>query len=274
VSDLHCHHASRIARQPIREEANMKDLKDKVVLVTGASTGIGAAAARGFAAAGAVVAVHYASSADAAAQVVADCRAAGAVAEAFQADLSRRDSAAPLVAEVAVRFGGLDVLVNNAGGLVRRAKLPEIDDALFDAVVDLNVRQLVMASRAALPWLEERRGSIINTTSIAARNGGGPGASLYAAAKAFVSTLTKNWAKELGPKGVRVNAVSPGVIETPFHQRYSTPEMLEAMRRTIPLERLGAPADCAGTFLYLASGALSGYVTGQVIEVNGGQLMP
>jgi 3-oxoacyl-[acyl-carrier protein] reductase len=131
-----------------------------------------------------------------------------------------------------------------------------------------------MASQAALPWLEKTKGSIINTSSIAARSGGGVGASLYAAAKAFVSTLTRNWAKELGPKGVRVNAVSPGVIETPFHERFSTPEMLEGMRRTIPLERLGAPVDCTGTFLYLASGEMSGYITGQVIEVNGGQLMP
>ena len=252
----------------------MKDLEGKVVLVTGASTGIGAAVARGFAAAGAVVAVHYSASADAAAAVVADCRAAGAKADSFRADLTRRDTAGPLVEAVAAKFGGLDVLVNNAGGLVRRARLAEIDDALFDTVVDLNVRQLVMASRAALPFIEKTRGSIINTTSIAARNGGGPGASLYAAAKAFVSTLTKNWAKELGPKGVRVNAVSPGVIETPFHERFSTKEMLEAMRKTIPLERLGAPVDCTGTFLYLASGEMSAYVTGQIIEVNGGQLMP
>jgi 3-oxoacyl-[acyl-carrier protein] reductase len=244
-------------------------------LVTGGARRVGAAIARRLHAAGANLMVHHRKSVQEARALAAELNAVRADSVALmQADLLKTGSLSSIVRDTVERFGGLDVLVNNAGGLVKRAKLAELDDALFDAVVDLNVRQLVMASQAALPWLEKSRGSIINTSSIAARNGGGPGASLYAAAKAFVSTLTKNWAKELGPKGVRVNAVSPGVIETPFHERFSTPEMLEAMRRTIPLERLGAPVDCTGTFLYLASGEMSGYITGQVIEINGGQLMP
>jgi 3-oxoacyl-[acyl-carrier protein] reductase len=117
-------------------------------------------------------------------------------------------------------------------------------------------------------------GAIINVSSIAARHGGGPGSVIYAAAKGFVSVATRGWAKELVKDGIRVNAVSPGVITTPFHERYSTPEQLAAMQATIPMDRLGSPEDCVGAFLYLASEQLSGYVTGQVMEVNGGQYMP
>jgi 3-oxoacyl-[acyl-carrier protein] reductase len=158
--------------------------------------------------------------------------------------------------------------------MVGRTPLAEMTDEDLDRVFDLNARSVVVACRAALPSLRASRGSIINVTSISARSGGSPGSSLYAAAKAFVSTFTRALATELAPDGIRVNAVSPGTIMTRFHEVYSTPEKLEATRARVPLGRLGTAEDCAGAFLYLASERLGGYVTGQVIEVNGGQLMP
>jgi len=158
---------------------------------------------------------------------------------------------------------------------VRRVPIADIDDEFFDEVMDLNVRSVVMATAAATPHMRRAgRGNIINVTSIAARNGGGAGASMYASAKGFVSTFTRGIAKELVKDNIRVNAVSPGVIETPFHERYSTPQMLETFKGTIPMGRLGTADECAGAFVYLASDALSGYVTGQIVEVNGGQYMP
>jgi 3-oxoacyl-[acyl-carrier protein] reductase len=120
----------------------------------------------------------------------------------------------------------------------------------------------------------QKKGNVINVSSIAARHGGGAGAILYAGAKGFISTATHGWAKEVVADGIRVNAVSPGVITTPFHERYSSLEQLKAMQATIPMGRLGTAEECAGTFVYLASDELSAYVTGQVIEVNGGQYMP
>jgi 3-oxoacyl-[acyl-carrier protein] reductase len=136
------------------------------------------------------------------------------------------------------------------------------------------VTQVVMLVHEVVPIMRSQGGgTIINVSSIAARTGGAGGAVLYAAAKGFISTATHGWARELAADNIRVNAVSPGVVTTPFHDRYSTPQQLEAMRATIPLGRLGTADECAGTFLYLASDALSGYVTGQVIEVNGGQYM-
>jgi 3-oxoacyl-[acyl-carrier protein] reductase len=142
------------------------------------------------------------------------------------------------------------------------------------AVIDLNARSVVSMTRAAAPWLEHQGGFVINTTSIAARNGGAGGAIVYAAAKGFVSTLTRGHAKELIGKKIRVNAVAPGVIATPFHDRYTDSTAMEALRKTIPLGREGTPEECVGAYLFLASEALSGYIIGQIIEVNGGQLMP
>jgi 3-oxoacyl-[acyl-carrier protein] reductase len=251
------------------------DLAGKSVLITGASTGIGAAAARAFARAGCRVAIHYNASLNRAEEVAADVRFAGAEAFLVGGDLRSSTKAREVVNAAAKHFGTLDILVNNAGGLVARVPIAEIDDRFFDEVIDLNVRSLVACCSAAVPHMRRGGGgSIVNVTSVAARTGGGPGSSMYASAKGFVSTFTRGLAKELVKDNIRVNAVSPGVIVTPFHERYSTPAMLEAFKATIPMNRLGTADECAGSFLYLASDALSGFVTGQILEVNGGQVMP
>jgi 3-oxoacyl-[acyl-carrier protein] reductase len=179
------------------------------------------------------------------------------------------------VEQAVTAFGRLDGLINNAGGMVRRVPYAEVGETDYDEIMDLNARSVVVASQAAIGPLKAAGGGfIINTTSIAARNGASGGAGLYGSSKAFVHNVTRGMAKELIPFGIRVNAVAPGVIETPFHDRYSTPAQMAAMLATVPQGRLGSPEDCVGAFLFLASAALSPYIMGQVIEVNGGQLMP
>ena len=250
------------------------DLAGKAVLVTGGSTGIGAAVARGLAEQGALVAIGYHTSEAPALALAAEIKASGGEALAVKGDVCNPADCDRIVAETTARFGRLEGLINNAGLMLGRVPSLQASDAHVQAVIDLNSRSVVSMTRAALPWLERQGGFVINTTSIAARNGGGGGAVLYAAAKGFVSTLTRGHAKELIAKKIRVNAVAPGVIATPFHERYSDDEMMEAMRKTVPMGRLGESEDCVGAYLFLASEALSGYVIGQVIEVNGGQLMP
>lgn len=252
------------------------DLRDKVVLITGASTGIGAAAARAFGRNGAKVAINYRASQAEAEAVAGDVRASGGQALLIQDDVTEPEAPARIMAATVSAFGRVDVLINNAGALIRRTPIAEYTDEYLEAVLDLNVKQVVRFMREAAVQMRRQGGggAIINLASIAARHGGGPGSVLYAAAKGFVATATRGWAKELVKDGIRVNAVSPGVIMTPFHDRFSTAEQLEAMQAMIPMNRLGTPEECVGAFLYLASEAMSSFVTGQMLEVNGGQAMP
>lgn len=253
----------------------MNDLKNKAVLVTGASTGIGAAVARGLGRAGACVAVHYRGNRSEAEAVAHDVERAGGRALVVQADVTDSAAVDRMVASVHGHFGRLDVLINNAGGFVKRAPIVEAEDDYIDAVFRLNARSVVAVSRRAIPLMAAGGGgAIINVSTQAARTGGGPGAGLYAACKGFVSTITRTMAKELVKERIRVNAVAPGVIETPFHDGHSSPEVLRNFANAIPMGRLGTADECVGAFLFLASEAASGYVTGQVIEVNGGQVMP
>ncbi|MBL0421899.1 glucose 1-dehydrogenase [Ramlibacter sp. AW1] len=251
----------------------MNDLKGKAVLITGASTGIGAGCARALGALGARVAVHYNSSRSAADEVVADIVKSGGDAFALQGDLRQSAHCERVVTEAATRWGRLDVLINNAGSMVPRVPVTEITDELFDEIINLNVRSTLMCTKHAVGHMKDG-GSIINLTSVAARTGGGPGAMLYAGSKGYISVATKAMARELVSRNIRVNAVAPGVIQTPLHDKFSTPQQLEALRQGIPMGRVGTVDECVGAFIYLASAQLSSYVTGQVIEVNGGQFMP
>ncbi|WP_366654920.1 SDR family oxidoreductase [Fodinicurvata sp. EGI_FJ10296] len=251
------------------------DLAGQRVLITGGSSGIGAAVARLLGCHGMHVAIHYNTGADAANTIAGEIRASGGEAVTLGADMRRSAEAATAVDEAAAALGGLDLLINNAGSLVGRIPVADITDEMLDDLIDTNIRGVVACTRAAIPHLRKSaNGAIINTSSVAARNGGGPGSVIYASTKGFVSTMTRGLAKELAPDGIRVNAVAPGVIQTPLHDRFTSPEQLGVIAASIPMGRLGTAEECAGAFLWLASPALSSYVTGQIIEVNGGQVMP
>ncbi len=252
---------------------NYLDLTSKIALITGASSGIGAAAAEVIAELGAAVAIgYYRNQAGAFAirdrLVNAHCKVV-----AIRADVQQPDEARTLVEEAQTQLGPIDILVNNAGSLIERKPLAEMSERTWRDVISLNLDSAFICSRAAMPSMTTRRsGSIINITSIAGRNGGGPGAGAYATAKGALITFTKSLAKELAPHGVRVNGVSPGVIDTPFHEVFSTPEMMANFVRTIPMGRVGTALEVAKVIAFLASDAAS-YITGETIEVNGGQLM-
>jgi 3-oxoacyl-[acyl-carrier protein] reductase len=249
------------------------DFTGRVALVTGASSGIGAATAVVLAELGAAVALSYHQNAEGADHVAREIVATGGKALAMHADVRKPEDIRAMMEATVRAFGPIDVLVNNAGSLVERLPLPKMTEEKWDDVMRLNLTSAMLCTQAVAPgMIERKRGAVVNVVSVAGRNGGGPGAGAYAAAKGGLIALTKSLAKELGPHGVRVNAISPGVIDTPFHEVFSTPEMMRAFVAAIPLGRIGRPVECANVIAFLASDAAS-YLAGETIEVNGGQLM-
>lgn len=243
---------------------------DHVTLVTGAGTGIGAAVAKTLAERGSYVAVHYRASEAEANKVVEQIVELGGRAFAVQADLARADAAQSLIDSVLSRTNHIDVLVNNAGSMLNRRKLLEITDEFWNEVMETNLGSVLRISRAIAPSMIERRsGAIINVASVAARNGGSVGIIPYASAKAAVLCMTKGLAKELIQYGIRVNAVNPGVIDTPFHERFTSPEQMKTLVANIPQGRAGRPSEIASVIAFLASDDAS-HIIGETIEVNGG----
>jgi len=249
------------------------DFSGRVALVTGASSGIGAATASVLAAAGARVAIGYHANRDGAEQVARQIGESGGHAIALNADLRSVAGIQQLIDGAVSALGPIDILVNNAGSLVRRMAIRELTEEGWDEVLTLNLKSAVFCAQAVAPSMIARRtGAIVNVGSVAGHSGGGPGAGAYAAAKAGLVAMTKSLAKELAPHGVRVNAVSPGVIDTPFHEVFTTPEMMRGLVNTIPLGRIGMPVECARAIAFLASDAAS-FIVGETLEVNGGQMM-
>ncbi|MCA1688422.1 MAG: 3-oxoacyl-ACP reductase FabG [Actinobacteria bacterium] len=246
---------------------------EEVAWVTGSSTGIGRAAAVALAEQGCRVVVHYNRSEDEAREVVEEIKSSGGDATLVGGDVADAGEVKRMVGEIEDRYGRLDVLVNNAGSLIERRSFSEMTEALWDRVMAVNLKSVYLCSQAVLPMMKRQgKGKIINMTSVAARNGGGPGSAAYATAKGGVSTLTRAMAKDLISEGILVNGVAPGIITTPFHDRFTPPDMREAMASGIPIGREGTPEEVAGAVVFLASPAAD-YLVGEIIEVNGGQLM-
>ncbi|RPI22678.1 MAG: SDR family oxidoreductase [Acidobacteria bacterium] len=254
--------------------STQSEFRDKTVLITGASNGIGAETAALFGEAGARVIVHYNKAADQAATVLSRVRESGGDGQVLQGDLTTMAGCRELISQIRGTGRSIDILVNNAGSLIKRTPILQFTQELWDQVMTLNLTSAFFLSQAVLPGMvEKKRGVIVNVGSIAGRNGGGMGASAYSIAKAAISTMTRSFAKEFSPHGIRVNCVSPGTIDTNYHRTFSTQAMLDSIAAATPMGRLGTAREVAEVILFLCS-CRSNFIQGQTIEVNGGFMMP
>lgn len=244
-------------------------LQGKVAIVTGGARDLGRAISVKLAQEGAKVAVNYFDNPQDAEETLKLIREAGSEGIIVQGDMTKAADVKNLFDKTAAAFGNrIDSLVNVVGGIVGRKLVTEQDEAWYDFLMDVNMRSVFLCTREAVPYMGEGA-TIVNFSSLAARDGGGPGASMYATAKGAVMTYTRAMAKELGPKGIRVNSLAPGTIATSFHDRFNTPENRERMKGNYALRREGEAKEVADLVLYLSS-TDSSYITGTNIDINGG----
>jgi len=243
--------------------------KDKVAIVTGGGRDIGREVSLKLAAAGAKVCINYANDQASASETLRQIQAAGGQAIVHRANAADAQAVAGLIAATQAAFGErIDILVNVAGGMVARKPLADIDETFFHQVMDLNLKSVYLTTQAVAPHMGEG-GAIVNFASLAGRDGGGPGAAIYATAKAAVMTFSRAMAKELGSRGIRVNALCCGMIATRFHDEFTKPEVRAAVANATPLRRQGRADEAADAAVYLASDAAS-FINGANLDVNGG----
>ena len=250
---------------------NTNKLNGKNVLITAGAQGIGESITKHFIDSGANVAIHYFSSGDTANQLVEYAKSKGLKAVAISGDLTNEVDADAMVKKTVDAFGGLDILINNAGSLVARKMLNEMETEFWHKVMDINLTSMMFVTRAAAPYLAKNdNSSIVNLASLAGRKGGHPGSLVYSTSKGAILTFTRALSTELGAQGTRVNAVSPGLIlGTSFHNTHTTKESADATTAGIPIQRAGNAADVARAVLFLAS-EYDGFITGATLDINGG----
>lgn len=250
---------------------NNSKLNGKNVLITAGAQGIGESITKHFIDSGANVSIHYFSSSDTANQLIEYAASKGQKAVAISGDLTKEEDAVELVSETLKSLGSLDILINNAGSLVARNLLNDITTDFWNKVMDINLTSMMFVTKAAAPFLaQNENSSIVNLASLAGRKGGHPGSLAYATSKGAILTYTRALSTELGPQGIRVNAVAPGLIlGTSFHNTHTTEESAAKTIAGIPIERAGNAADVARAVLYLAS-EYDGFITGATLDINGG----
>jgi len=249
----------------------MGTLKGKNAFITGTSQGIGAAISKELIENGCNVCMHYFHSSEQPEQLKKLAEEKGQKAIRIQADLTKNDEVAACIRQAVDSFGTFDILVNNSGSLVERRLLSQVDTDFWNTLIDLNMSSMMMVTRELVPYLNRNQGaSIINLSSLAGRKGGHPGSLVYSTTKGAILTFTRALSSELGPEGIRVNAVAPGFIEgTNFHKTHTSRESAAKTIDGIPLGRSGSPEDVARAVAFLAS-EYDGFITGATLDINGG----